>query len=57
MLRAMSSQARGVMQRTIESKLTDKFQPAVLQVVNESFKHNVPKDAETHFSVLVVSDK
>lgn len=27
-----------------------------LSVVNESFKHNVPKGSETHFKVTVVSD-
>jgi stress-induced morphogen len=27
-----------------------------MQVINESFMHNVPKGAETHFKVVVVSD-
>ena len=28
----------------------------VVEVVNESHKHNVPKGSESHFNVLVVSD-
>ena len=27
-----------------------------LEIVNESYKHNVPEGAESHFNVLVVSD-
>jgi len=27
-----------------------------LEVINESFKHNVPKGSESHFKVVVVSD-
>lgn len=27
-----------------------------LEIVNESYKHNVPKDSESHFNVLVVTD-
>jgi len=40
---------------SIISKLTNTFTPSHLEVVNESFKHNVPKDSETHFKVTVVS--
>lgn len=28
-----------------------------LDVINESYMHNVPKGAETHFKVVVVTDK
>ena len=31
--------------------------PLYLEVVNESFMHAVPKDSETHFKVVVVSDE
>ena len=31
--------------------------PLYLEVVNESFMHAVPEDSETHFKVVVVSDK
>ena len=35
--------------------LTDAFQPQVLDVLNESSSHAVPKGSETHFRVIVVS--
>lgn len=40
---------------TIHDKLVDRLVPVALQVINESRMHAVPKDAETHFKVLVVS--
>mmetsp|Transcript_30171 Transcript_30171/g.59935 ORF Transcript_30171/g.59935 Transcript_30171/m.59935 type:complete len:284 (-) Transcript_30171:10-861(-) len=40
----------------ITSKLTSSFSPSFLQVLNESHMHNVPKNSETHFKVVVVSD-
>jgi BolA protein len=39
----------------IKEKLTAAFVPTHLEVINESHKHNVPKDSETHFKVVVVS--
>ncbi|ELU17016.1 hypothetical protein CAPTEDRAFT_118429, partial [Capitella teleta] len=30
--------------------------PLHLEVINESYMHNVPKGSETHFKVIVVSD-
>lgn len=42
---------------TIAGKLRTAFVPAVLEVVNESSKHAVPRGSETHFKVLVVSDR
>ncbi|XP_076031489.1 DNA-binding transcriptional regulator BolA [Oratosquilla oratoria] len=44
-------------QGKIQEKLQEQFQPSHLEIVNESFMHNVPKGSETHFKVLVVSDK
>ncbi len=41
----------------IEEKLTDGLAPLALQVVDESHKHNVPKGAESHFNVMVVSEQ
>ncbi|WP_371188476.1 transcriptional regulator BolA [Thalassotalea maritima] len=41
----------------IETKLNDYFQPVHLQVINESYMHNVPEGSESHFKVIVVSDK
>ena len=43
-------------QQSIERKLRDSLQPTVLEVVNESSMHSVPKGSETHFKVVVVSD-
>lgn len=42
---------------SIRDTLTDNLQPVHLEVINESYMHNVPKGAETHFKVLVVSEK
>ncbi|XP_014785398.1 DNA-binding transcriptional regulator BolA [Octopus bimaculoides] len=43
----------------VESKIIEKlekyFKPQHLQVVNESYMHNVPKGSETHFKVVLVS--
>jgi len=44
-------------QSAIEVKLNSTFQPAVLEVVNESYMHSVPPGSETHFKVVIVSDK
>lgn len=52
-LRTMST----VIQDRIRSKLQTTFEPCHLEIVNESYMHNVPKGSETHFKVLVVSDK
>ena len=41
----------------IEAKLADAFAPAHLEVVNESGNHNVPDGSETHFKVVVVSER
>lgn len=39
----------------IEKKLQAHFQPDHLQVINESFMHNVPEGSQTHFKVILVS--
>ncbi len=39
----------------IEVKLATALTPAHLEVINESHRHNVPPDAETHFKVIIVS--
>ncbi|MYJ74952.1 MAG: transcriptional regulator BolA [Gammaproteobacteria bacterium] len=39
----------------IEEKLAVAFDPAHLEVVNESGNHNVPNGSETHFKVVIVS--
>lgn len=52
-LHKMSSD--GAVESAIKKKLVEAFQPVHLQIVNESFMHNVPPGSETHFKVLVVS--
>lgn len=46
-----------MLQEIIESKLTDTFEPSYLSVVNESYMHNVPVGSESHFKVVIVSEK
>ena len=39
----------------IISKLSERFTPVFLDVINESDQHNVPAGSESHFRVTVVS--
>lgn len=41
---------------TIHDKLVDGLSPSALQVINESHMHSVPKNSETHFKVVVVTE-
>lgn len=41
----------------ITQKLQTAFHPSHLEVINESHMHKVPKDSETHFKVVVVSEE
>ncbi|MFT4653721.1 MAG: stress-induced morphogen [Kangiellaceae bacterium] len=43
-------------QTIITEKLKEKFSPIHLEVVNESYMHNVPANSQTHFKVTIVSD-
>lgn len=43
-------------QNRITDTLTQALRPAHLEVINESGMHDVPKDSETHFKVVAVSD-
>lgn len=43
------------MQQTIESKL-QALSPMAVQVENESHKHHVPPNSETHFKVTLVAE-
>jgi BolA protein len=45
------------MEMSIREKLTNQFSPVHLDILNESYMHNVPKGSETHFKVVVVSNK
>jgi BolA protein len=48
------------MEKIIESQIidiiNDKLSPSVLNLINESFMHNVPPGSESHFKLIVVSD-
>ncbi|WP_026376319.1 transcriptional regulator BolA [Aestuariibacter salexigens] len=46
-----------IIQSAIEEKLYAHFDPQHLEVVNESYMHNVPSGSETHFKVVLVSPK
>jgi BolA protein len=43
------------MQATIQAKLTTALAPEVLDIINETYMHNVPSDSESHFKVIAVS--
>ncbi len=40
----------------IKSQLIESFAPLFMEVQNESHKHSVPENSETHFNIIVVSD-
>ena len=44
-------------QDSITAKITDDLAPLHLEVINESHKHSVPPGSESHFKVVVVSDR
>ena len=46
-----------MMRERIEEKLRAAFDPVFLEVVDESYRHNVPAGSESHFKVVLVSDK
>ena len=41
---------------SIRTKLNTALNPTYFDVINESYKHNVPKGSESHFNVIIVSD-
>ncbi|XP_043481350.1 bolA-like protein DDB_G0274169 [Leptopilina heterotoma] len=45
------------MENAIRKKLEEALSPKHMEILNESYMHNVPKGSETHFKVLIVSDK
>lgn len=46
-----------VLQNAIKQRLEEQFNPIHIEVLNESYRHAVPKNAETHFKVVVISEK
>ncbi|CAH0763567.1 unnamed protein product [Diatraea saccharalis] len=55
-IRIMSSMP-GPVECIIKNKLETSLEASLVNIINESYMHNVPKGAETHFKVLVVSNK
>lgn len=53
----MSSTDIAPIEKAITDALTENLSPVHLEVINESYMHNVPKGSETHFKVLVVSSR
>ncbi|CAH8833193.1 unnamed protein product [Trichobilharzia szidati] len=54
MLRRFSSLS-GHIESRIHSVLTQKFQPQLLKIYNESHLHSKKQGSETHFRVVIVS--
>jgi len=40
----------------IRVKIESLIQPSYMNLINESFKHNVPENSETHFNLTAVSE-
>jgi stress-induced morphogen len=47
----------GPIQSEIEKRIVATFQPEHLELENESHTHSVPKGSESHFRLVVVSEK
>ena len=41
---------------TINKIINESYNPLYIELVNESFMHNVPKGSESHFKLVVVSN-
>jgi len=47
----------GPVEGIIRQKLEQAFSPAYLEVINESASHSVPEGSESHFKVVIVTDR
>ena len=47
---------KGPIELVIINNLNESINISSLKIINESFMHNVPKDSESHFKVIIVSD-
>ena len=50
------STSMGPVATSIQAKLSQNLSPVHIEILNESYMHNVPKGSETHFKVVVVSE-
>jgi len=46
-----------IMQNIIQTKLHEALEPVFFDVVNESHIHNVPPGSESHFKIIMVTNK
>lgn len=46
-----SNMASGRIQKAIQQKIQTALKPTHLEIINESYMHNVPQNSETHFKV------
>ncbi|HAN80083.1 MAG TPA: BolA family transcriptional regulator [Gammaproteobacteria bacterium] len=44
-----------ILETLLRNSLTDSLDPSLLDLENESHDHNVPKNSETHFRLVIVS--
>lgn len=44
-------------QKTIEQKIQTALSPSHLDIINESYMHNVPQGSESHFKLVVVTSE
>ncbi|XP_055697096.1 bolA-like protein DDB_G0274169 [Phlebotomus papatasi] len=51
------SQECGPVENAMRKGLETNLSPIHLEIINESYMHNVPPSSETHFKVLIVSPK
>ena len=49
------SNTAGTLSKTITQKVRASLEPLHLDVINESNRHNVPANSETHFKLVIVS--
>jgi BolA protein len=45
------------MQERIENKLLEHLAPERMRLANESYQHNFPKGSETHWNLIIVSER
>ncbi|XP_033735825.1 bolA-like protein DDB_G0274169 [Pecten maximus] len=57
LVRMLTTDIMKPVEESIIQKLSERLAPQHLEVINESYMHNVPKGSETHFKVVVISEK
>ena len=44
-------------EQQIQNKIEEALNPRHLEILNESYMHNVPSNSETHFKLVIVTDQ